>query len=73
MLMSTMTPDMVRRFWTLVDEISRPDLVLQKDEALIAQIRRACQQKYPLSNVDSHDLDDYISTRLPLIRDLVLE
>lgn len=70
--MTVMTPDMVRRFWSVVDEIAHPDMVLQTDADLTQSLLRACRQQHPLSNVDPSALNSYISPRLALIRDLVL-
>lgn len=67
-----MTPEMVHRFWSLMSEIGRPELIAQRDDDLIPILLQACQQQHPLNCVDSRDLNRYISTRLPLIRDLVL-
>jgi hypothetical protein len=72
-VMNTMTPDMMRRFWALVNELSRPEVVQRQDDDLIRLLLRECQEKPPLSNVDSQALNTYISQHLPLIRDLVLE
>lgn len=71
-VMSTMTPEMVHRFWSLMSEIGYPELIDQRDDDLIPILLRACQQQHPLSCVDTRDLNRYISARLPLIRDLVL-
>lgn len=72
-VMSSMTPEMVHRFWSLMTEISHPELIDRQDDDLIPILLQACQQQHPLNCVDSRDLNRYISTRLPLIRDLVLQ
>ncbi len=70
--MTAMTPDMVRRFWALVDEVGHPDLMAKADDQLVRHLLSVCQQQHPLSNVDAYALSSYISARVPLIRDVVL-
>jgi hypothetical protein len=67
-----MTPEMVRRFWALIQEINQPDLLRQQDDDVILFLLKVCQQQHPLSNVEPSDLNQYITSRLPLIRDLAL-
>jgi hypothetical protein len=67
-----MTPDMVRRFWSVVEGILRPELVMRQNDDLTRLLLHACLQEDPLRSVDSTDLNTYISVHLPLIRDLVL-
>ncbi|MGQ9837382.1 MAG: hypothetical protein ACUVRV_05325 [Cyanobacteriota bacterium] len=67
-----MNPEMVRQFWSLVVEIGRPDWLTQRDDDLVNLLLSACQKKQALSNVDTSILNRYISIRLPLIRDIVL-
>ncbi len=68
-----MTPEMVRQFWSLVSETVRPEWLTQRDEELVNLLLNACQKKHALSLVDPSILNRYITLRLPLIRDLVLE
>jgi hypothetical protein len=70
--MDAMTPEMVRQFWSLVGEIGRPDWLTQRDDDLVHLLLNACQKKHALSTVDTSILNRYISIRLPLIRDIVL-
>lgn len=67
-----MTPEMVHRFWALIQEINQPDLMRQGDDAVILFLLKVCQQQKVLSNAEPSDLNRYIASRLPLIRDLAL-
>jgi hypothetical protein len=71
--MDAMTPEMVRQFWSLVSEIGRPDWLNQRDDDLVNLLLSACQKKHALSNVDASILNRYISIRLPLIREIVVD
>ncbi|MDX2271260.1 MAG: hypothetical protein NW237_04840 [Cyanobacteriota bacterium] len=72
MMNSNMTPDMIRSFWSLVAELGKPELLAKRDDDLVHVILDACQQEHSLKMMDPHQLNGYISTRLPLIRDMVL-
>ncbi|MEN9243213.1 MAG: hypothetical protein Q6K55_13080 [Thermostichus sp. DG02_3_bins_51] len=71
--MDTMTPEMVRQFWSLVSEIGRPEWLTQGDDDLVQLLVNACRKQHALSLVDTSTLNRYISIRLPLIRDIVLD
>lgn len=71
--MDAMTPEMVRQFWTLVGEIGRPEWLTQRDDDLVRLLLNACRKQHALSLVDTSILNRYISIRLPLIRDIVLD
>jgi hypothetical protein len=68
-----MTPEMIRQFWSLVSEIGRPDWLDQRDDDLVNLILNACQKRYALSTVDTSVLNRYITLRLPLIREIVVD
>jgi hypothetical protein len=71
--MDAMTPEMVRQFWSLVSEIGRPDWLTKRDDDLVNLLLSACQKKQALSSVDASILNRYISIRLPLIRDILVD
>ena len=68
-----MTPEMIRQFWSLVSEIGRPDWLNQRDDDLVNLILNACQKRHALSTVDTSVLNRYITLRLPLIREIVVD
>ncbi|MFS8740976.1 hypothetical protein [Synechococcus sp. WC10meta] len=68
-----MTPEMIRQFWSLVSEIGRPDWLNQRDDDLVNLLLNACQKRYALSTVDPSVLNRYITLRLPLIREILVD
>jgi hypothetical protein len=68
-----MTPEMIRQFWSLVSEIGRPDWLNQRDDDLVNLLLNACQKRHALSTVDTSVLNRYITLRLPLIREIVVD
>ncbi len=68
-----MSPEAIRRFWSLI-EMTQTNLLLTLDnDALVAWLSRQLRREGFLKKVDSNDLNAYISARLPLIRDLARE
>jgi len=68
-----LTPEMIRQFWSLVSEIGRPDWLNQRDDDLVNLLLNACQKRHALSTVDTSVLSRYITLRLPLIREIVVD
>ncbi len=65
-----MTPSIMRLFWNLVYQ-AQPNLILHlEDEKLISWLKDQVRQKLSLDRHQEDDLRDYISDRIPLIRDI---
>jgi hypothetical protein len=65
-----MTPSIMRLFWNLVNQ-AQPSLLLRlDDESLMGWLVEQVRQKLCLDHNQEHDLNTYISDRLPLIRDI---
>ncbi|NCJ06182.1 hypothetical protein GS597_06550 [Synechococcales cyanobacterium C] len=65
-----MSPNIIREFWCLI-EATQTNILLELDDASL--VRWLVQQFARRSMVNSHevqDLDQYISVRIPLIRDI---
>ena len=68
-----MTPTIMRQLWSIV-EASQTRTLLQMDDASLVQWLVKQTTKQALLNPDETDfLNDYIRTRLSLIRDLAYE
>jgi hypothetical protein len=65
-----MTPSIMRLFWNLVYQ-AQPNLILHlEDDKLISWLKDQVRQKLSLDRHQEDDLRDYISDRIPLIRDI---
>ncbi len=65
-----MTPSILRLFWNLVYQ-AQPNLILHlEDDKLANWLSDQVRQKLCLDNSQESDLNDYISDRIPLIRDI---
>ncbi len=65
-----MSPNIIREFWCLI-EATQTNVLLELDDASL--VRWLVQQFTRYSVVNTHevqDLDQYISVRIPLIRDI---
>lgn len=68
-----MSPEAIRKFWSLI-EMTQTNILLSLDnEALVGWLARQLRREDFLKRVDSGDLNAYISSRLPLIRDMAHE
>ncbi|MCU0567543.1 MAG: hypothetical protein MUF49_13210 [Oculatellaceae cyanobacterium Prado106] len=64
-----MNPNMLRQFWSLIEQIS-PEIPLSLDDNTLTQwlLRQMRSQRF-LSQEEARQLDHYIHDRLPLIRE----
>lgn len=65
-----MTPTIMRLFWDLVSQAQPSVLMRLDDERLQNWLVSQVQQKSSLDHKQASDLSNYISDRLPLIRDM---
>ncbi len=65
-----MTPTIMRLFWDLVSQAQPSVLMRLDDERLQNWLVSEVQQKSSLDHKQASDLSNYISDRLPLIRDM---
>lgn len=65
-----MTPLMMRRFWSFVEQ-TQANILLTLDDVSLEQwlINRLCQEQY-LDHNQTDVVSDYIRSRLPLIREI---
>jgi hypothetical protein len=68
-----MSPSLMRLFWDLVNQ-AQPSLILKMDdEGLMYWLLDQVKQKSSLDGLQQNALSNYISDRLPLIRDMVTD
>jgi hypothetical protein len=67
-----MTPTTVRRFWTLIESNQAEIPLTLDDQRLVEWLISEIQGGRLLNRDESAALTDYISNRLPLIRDLAM-
>lgn len=65
-----MTPSIMRLFWDLVNQTQPSHLLRMDDAGLMRWLVEQVQQKSSLDCKQKNDLSNYISDRLPLIRDI---
>lgn len=65
-----MTPSIMRLFWDLVNQSQPSQLLRLDDDGLSQWLVTQVRQKSSLDSHQEHDLSNYISDRLPLIRDI---
>lgn len=68
-----MPPEAMRKFWSLIETTQTNILLTLDNDALVGWLARQVHREGSLKIVDSRDLDAYISSRLPLIRDMAQE
>lgn len=68
-----MSPEAVRKFWSLIEMTQTHILLSLDNDALVGWLARQLRREDFLKRVDARDLDAYISSRLPLIRDMAEE
>lgn len=65
-----MTPSIMRLFWNLVYQ-AQPNLIQHlEDDKLVDWLKEQVRQRLCLDGHQEADLGNYISDRLPLIRDI---
>lgn len=65
-----MTPFLLRQFWSLV-EATQTNILLSLDDSSLSQwLLRQFQAQRALNHKETAILNHYISSRLPLIRDI---
>lgn len=68
-----MNPMMLRRFWALI-ETTRTNMPLTLDDRSLSQwLLRQVYSEQSFNMAETDVLNDYIQTRLPLIRELAQE
>lgn len=68
-----MSPEAIRKFWSLIEMTQTHILLSLDNDALVGWLARQLRREDFVKRVDSRDLDAYISSRLPLIRDMAEE
>ncbi|NJK29201.1 MAG: hypothetical protein HC940_03115 [Acaryochloris sp. SU_5_25] len=68
-----MSPEAIRKFWSLIEMTQTHILLTLDNDALVNWLVRQLQREGFVKLADSKDLNAYISTRLPLIRDMAQE
>jgi hypothetical protein len=68
-----MTPFLIRQFWSLIETTQTNILLTLDDASLIQWLLHQFQSQRSLSGDETYYLNDYISSRLSLIRDLAQE
>lgn len=65
-----MTPTMLRQLWSLV-ETTQASLLVSLDDAALAQcLINKLQAESSINGTETHAVNDYISSRVSLIRDV---
>jgi hypothetical protein len=68
-----MSPDIIRLFWDSVNQ-AHPNLLLNlDDDGLMSWLIDQVQQRSSLDSHQQNDLNNYISNRLPLIREMAYQ
>jgi len=65
-----MTPRMLRQLWSLVEATQAHVLLDLDDKSLVQWLIRQLQDGRSLNPEEDSVINDYINSRLPLIRDL---
>jgi hypothetical protein len=65
-----MTPSIMRLFWDLVNRAQPSQLLRMDDEGLVNWLIDQVQQSSSLDHQQQDALCSYISSRMPLIRDI---
>ncbi len=68
-----MTPLMLRQLWTLVETTQATILIKLDDATLVQWLLKQVEVKAPLDRDQSHVLNNYIHSKLSLIRDLAYQ
>ena len=65
-----MTPLAIHQFWRTIDSLDWSGLPRQDDDELVPMLFAACRRQPSLDSLAEEDLNSYIVTRLPLIREI---
>ncbi|HIK14532.1 MAG TPA: hypothetical protein IGS53_04465 [Leptolyngbyaceae cyanobacterium M33_DOE_097] len=65
-----MTPRMLRQLWSLIETTQAHVLLDLDDKSLVQWLLRQLQDGRSLNPEEDSVMNDYINSRLPLIRDL---
>ncbi|ELS01766.1 hypothetical protein Xen7305DRAFT_00014710 [Xenococcus sp. PCC 7305] len=65
-----MSPSLLRKVWTVIENTQTSVLLELSDRDLIKQLLSQLSIQQPLSQEESNLLDTYLHGRIPLIRDL---
>lgn len=68
-----MTPLMLRQLWALVEATQTTVLLSMDDGSLVQWLLRQLKQERTINHQEADALQDYIHSRLSLIRDLAQE
>jgi hypothetical protein len=68
-----MTPTMLRHFWDLIETTQASWLLQMDDRSLVSWLLKQLHTQHLLDRDEALMLDDYIHSRLTLIRDLAHE
>lgn len=64
------TPNMMRQLWTLVEATQVTTLLQFEDTDLVQFLLKRFRAQQSIDAQDARNLDTYIQSKLPLIRDL---
>ena len=65
-----MTPLAIHQFWQTVDSLDWTGLPRQDDAELVPLLLDVCRRQPNLDELPADDLNSYILSRLPLIREI---
>jgi hypothetical protein len=68
-----MTPNLMRLFWDSVNQAHPSQIMRLDDEGLMSWLVDQVLQRSSLDHGQKNDLSNYISDRLPLIRDIATQ
>lgn len=68
-----MTPNIMRQFWTVLESAHSKTLLQMDDASLVQWLVRQTKMQTSLDYSETAYLNDYIKSRLTLIRDLAHE
>ena len=65
----SMSPTLLRQLWTIIESIQTSILLEIDDMALVQLLLKQVAAKQPIDAMTSNNLNQYIQSSLPLIRD----
>jgi hypothetical protein len=68
-----MPPTLLHQFWTFISETQTAPILQLDDDTLSRWLLRQFQRRNVLNSEQTQDLSNYITDRLPLIRELAQE
>lgn len=66
-----MNSSTLRRFWSLIEEISSETLLKLEDKDLVKELLNQLDHKYPLNSGENLLVESYINSKTLLIRQIV--